>query len=101
MNEQRSLFSNLPFETNMQGDHKRGLLTRQSLRQPMPRLPIEDDSEVTHGNVISVYRICCWRFCLFRREMGSDLVTKEVEINPALTLSSHTTTKKVNIKLSG
>jgi hypothetical protein len=99
--EKRRLFANLSLKTGLRRDQKFGFNCLKVIGKRTPVSHVEDDAEMTRRDRIAVHWICGCRCIVRVDEVQSDLVAKEVQVDPAGCCASFATTQEVAVKSLG
>jgi hypothetical protein len=97
-NEKCALFARLAGKSNIGVEDELGRRRPEALGQLFPISPIQYESEVPDRDLFAIDTPGFGRTTLIRRQMGHDLVAKQVEIDPVLTRTPLWTTDQLSIK---
>jgi hypothetical protein len=78
------LLPGLTLETNVGLDHKCDARCLDLLGENMEFIPVQHHAKVGHRHVVTIHRVVML-LDFFRGEMGDDLMTEQVEIDPLFT----------------
>ena len=91
----------LAFEADVRLDDEVGAGRRQALGQALPRLPLEDGAEVAHRHLVAVHLVGPGLRHLVGAQVRRDLVTEEVEVDPALRLAADAAAEQLDVETAG
>jgi len=94
--EERGLFADLSLEAHARLDQERKPSSFKTLRECAPGLHRQDHAEVPHGNRVAIDFVR--RENVLTGDVGRQLVTEKVEIDPALGAAPDGTSQEVRIE---
>gem|GEM_PF-6160563 len=99
----RCLFARLAFEPDVGLDHKFCIEVPESAGEFFPLVPFQHHAKMGDRNVMAIDRIgvrLAGRLPAID-QMGNNLVTEKIEIDPAITAAAHPASQPVGIELAG
>lgn len=96
----RGLLAWLALEADVGLDDEVGTLLAQPVSKRIPIGHRQDKTEVAHRNPVPIDRVSQSDACLFGGEVGNDLMTIEVEVDPVLGTASFWAAEQLPIELA-
>lgn len=98
--EHCGLLTDLPRKTHVRLDAEHGACGAQPFGQSVPVGAFQHHTEMRHRNIVAVDRIAVLFSGTPRRKMRDDLMTEQIEVNPAIGTTALFTSEHLSIKRS-
>tara|TARA_B100000123_G_scaffold91010_1_gene66102 strand:- start:364 stop:1047 length:684 start_codon:yes stop_codon:yes gene_type:complete len=99
--KERALFARFTLKADFRFEKKRHIGGFQAIGKVMPDIPFQNRTEMRDRNRITIDSASTLVLTGFGADMGRQLMTKEIKINPCLGRTSFGTAKNVDVKGAG